>query len=125
MGYARPLDIEENAPLQRIERPHAEAEKLLGLELLRFGSALAVLFFHYTHFMQVEGTSAFERTAWPFYAVLWPLYDYGQYGVQIFWGSAATFSFGNMVPLSHRAQLLLVTSFGCDFRGFTPSISSR
>ena len=86
MGYARPLDIEESAPLQRIERPHAEAEKLLGLELLRFGSALAVLFFHYTHFMQVEGTSAFERTAWPFYAVLWPLYDYGQYGVQIFWG---------------------------------------
>jgi len=86
MGYARPLDLEASAPLERIECPRAEADKLLGLELLRFGSAMAVLFFHYTHFTQVVGAPNIGRSAWPLYAMFWPLYDYGQFGVQVFWG---------------------------------------
>ena len=86
MGYARPFDI----TLGRLvagPRVHAhQADKLLGLELLRFLSALAVLFFHYRHFAHLVGMPSVGRTTVPFYGLFWPLYEYGQYGVQIFWG---------------------------------------
>jgi len=86
MGQARPFDPADSRP---IERPAliaaAMPDKLLGLELLRFLSAIAVLFFHYRHFARMAGMPAIERTAVPFYALLWPLYEYGQFGVQIFW----------------------------------------
>ena len=75
---ARPLGVPASAP--------AEASKLLGLELLRFGSALAVLFFHYRHFAQLADMPPVGRATVPFYGLLWPLYEYGQYGVQLFWG---------------------------------------
>ena len=86
MGYARLLDLESSAPIGRAEPACAEADKLLGLELLRFGSALAVLFFHYAHFAAVSGMPRVARADQPLYSLFWPLYDYGQYGVQIFWG---------------------------------------
>jgi peptidoglycan/LPS O-acetylase OafA/YrhL len=60
--------------------------KLLGLEILRFISALAVLIWHYQHFSFVgTHSSDFVREAQPFYQVLWPFYDHGLLGVQIFW----------------------------------------
>ena len=64
----------------------AAAEKLLGLELLRFGAAVAILVFHYQHFWYV-GVAAKDFNLWsqPLYGVLWPLYHYGHYGVEIFW----------------------------------------
>ena len=65
---------------------HPLPSKLLGLELLRFFSALAVLFFHYRHFAQLSDMPSIGRSAVPFYGLLWPLYEYGQYGVQLFWG---------------------------------------
>ncbi len=83
MGYARPFDVELS---QSLDQPCTAGGKLLGLELLRFASALAVLFFHYSHFAQMAGMPPVVRSTVPFYALLWPLYDYGQYGVQIFWG---------------------------------------
>jgi peptidoglycan/LPS O-acetylase OafA/YrhL len=86
MGYARPFDLDVSAPIERAKPARAEADKLLGLELLRFASALAVLFFHYRHFAQVADTQVIQRSAVPFYGLLWPLYEYGLYGVQIFWG---------------------------------------
>jgi peptidoglycan/LPS O-acetylase OafA/YrhL len=86
MGYARPFELETSAPVERIERAPDRADKLLGLELLRFASALAVLVFHYRHFAYVVGTPALEPGAVPLHAILWPLYDYGLYGVQVFWG---------------------------------------
>jgi peptidoglycan/LPS O-acetylase OafA/YrhL len=61
--------------------------KILGIELLRFGSALAVLIFHYQHFAFV-GTSLppdFDRAPLPFYSWLQPFYRGGYYGVQVFW----------------------------------------
>lgn len=64
----------------------AAAEKLLGLELLRFGAAVAILVFHYRHFWYVGGTAKdFNFGSQPLYPVLWPLYQYGHYGVEIFW----------------------------------------
>jgi peptidoglycan/LPS O-acetylase OafA/YrhL len=61
-------------------------DKLIGIELLRFASALAVLVFHYQHFAFV-GTSQvnFNATDQPFYAALKLFYVYGFYGVQVFW----------------------------------------
>ena len=78
IDVARPLDVPPGAP--------DAVSKLLGLELLRFLSALAVLFFHYRHFAHLVGMPSVARASVPFYGLLWPLYDYGQYGVQIFWG---------------------------------------
>jgi peptidoglycan/LPS O-acetylase OafA/YrhL len=86
MGYARPFALEASAPVARVDTARAAADKLLGLELLRFVSALAVLFFHYRHFARLAGVPPVARAAAPFYGLLWPLYEYGQYGVQVFWG---------------------------------------
>lgn len=86
MGYAQPIDLQASAPFDRAEPLRTDSDKLLGLELLRFGSALAVLFFHYRHFSQVVGAGSISRDAVPFHPLLWPLYEYGLYGVQIFWG---------------------------------------
>jgi peptidoglycan/LPS O-acetylase OafA/YrhL len=90
MGHARPFDVTDSRPVglrgERLAQPLAEANKLIGLELLRFASALAVLFFHYRHFAEMAGMPDVGRSAVPFYALLWPLYEYGQFGVQVFWG---------------------------------------
>jgi peptidoglycan/LPS O-acetylase OafA/YrhL len=68
-------------------KPAADEGKILGIELLRFVSALAVLIFHYQHFAFV-GTSLpsdFDRAAQPLYSWLKPFYTGGYYGVQVFW----------------------------------------
>ena len=59
--------------------------KLLGLELLRFLAALAVLFWHYNHFYDTVGAPQFIPSAQPWHAWLWPFYDFGLFGVQLFW----------------------------------------
>ncbi|HTK58248.1 MAG TPA: acyltransferase [Sphingomicrobium sp.] len=86
MGYARPFELDARMAIGRVEPARADAGKLLGLELLRFTSALAVLFFHYSHFAHFAGIGPVARATVPLYGMLWPLYDYGQYGVQAFWG---------------------------------------
>jgi peptidoglycan/LPS O-acetylase OafA/YrhL len=60
--------------------------KLLGLEIIRFVSAFAVLFWHYQHFAYIADKPAnFVREHQPFYAVFKLFYNYGFYGIQIFW----------------------------------------
>jgi peptidoglycan/LPS O-acetylase OafA/YrhL len=86
MGYSRPIDQTDSWPLVHAPAMSAAANKLLGLELLRFISALAVLLYHYVHFLELAGAAAVPRGGWPAHALLWPLYDYGQFGVQVFWG---------------------------------------
>lgn len=60
--------------------------KMLGLELLRFGCAFAVLLWHYQHFYQVIGSPRYVIDAQPMFAVLAPFYRFGLFGVQMFWG---------------------------------------
>ena len=70
------------------ETPHATTPppKLLGLEIIRFLSALAVLLWHYQHFFYVaEKPLNFQRSSQPFYGPLQLFYAYGNYGVQLFW----------------------------------------
>lgn len=63
-----------------------QEDKILGVELLRFASACAVLVFHYRHFAVVGDSFAnFHPSAQPFYPVLRFLYTYGFYGVEVFW----------------------------------------
>jgi peptidoglycan/LPS O-acetylase OafA/YrhL len=59
--------------------------KLLGLELLRFLSAVAVLLWHYNHFYDTAGAPPFVPAAQPWHTWLWPFYDFGLFGVQLFW----------------------------------------
>jgi peptidoglycan/LPS O-acetylase OafA/YrhL len=76
--------------------------KLIGIELLRFASALAVLVFHYQHFAFV-GTQQvnFVPTEQPFYSLLSLFYRYGFYGVQVFWcisGFIFFWKYGRDIP---------------------------
>lgn len=68
-------------------KPLRETNKLLGLELLRFISAMAVLVFHYQHFVFVDDVqpASFDRTRQPLYQALAIFYEQGYVGVYIFW----------------------------------------
>lgn len=60
--------------------------KLLGLEIIRFAAAFAVLVWHYQHFFYVaDKPVGFIREQQPFYGMFKLFYDYGFYGVQVFW----------------------------------------
>ncbi|MEO6113337.1 MAG: acyltransferase [Sphingomicrobium sp.] len=59
--------------------------KLLGLELIRFTCAMTVLIWHYRHFAMVGDGAAMLRPHEPLTMLLWPAYEFGLFGVQIFW----------------------------------------
>ncbi len=65
----------------------AGADKLLGVELLRFVCALAVLIWHYQHlaFIGLHPAAYFVPEQQPFFALLRPLYRHGLHGVEVFW----------------------------------------
>jgi peptidoglycan/LPS O-acetylase OafA/YrhL len=67
-------------------KPTRSADKLLGLEALRFLAAFAVLIWHYQHFAYIADTPAdLVNSRLPFYGPLYPFYEAGRYGVWIFW----------------------------------------
>jgi len=67
-------------------RPASGEDKLVGIELLRFASAVAVLVFHYQHLAYPGAEQRpFVVADAPFYSMLPLFYDYGFYGVQVFW----------------------------------------
>lgn len=62
-------------------------KSLHGLELLRFLSAVGVVFWHYQHFFIPAGTqppAGFSRAQQPLYAAFSFLYDYGHLSVSLF-----------------------------------------
>ena len=61
------------------------APKLLGLEVIRFTCAMAVLVWHYHHFAMIGDGAAMTRPHAPLGTLLWPFYHFGLFGVQIFW----------------------------------------
>ncbi len=62
------------------------ANKLLGLELLRFVAAFAVLIWHYQHFAYVADKAVdLARTSLPLYGPLQLFYEGGEHGVWLFW----------------------------------------
>ena len=68
-----------------ISAPAAGTSKLLGLEIIRFACAMTVLIWHYHHFAMIGDSSALARPHQPLEYLLWPFYQFGKYGVQIFW----------------------------------------
>jgi peptidoglycan/LPS O-acetylase OafA/YrhL len=69
----------------RVDTPN-QNNKLLGLELIRFVTAVAVLVWHYQHFFYVADQPVeFVREQQPLYRGLSLLYQHGYSGVQIFW----------------------------------------
>jgi peptidoglycan/LPS O-acetylase OafA/YrhL len=64
----------------------APTQKLMGLELLRFTAAIAVLFWHYQNLWYTPaGLVGFVRENQPFYRYFSVFYQFGLYGVQVFW----------------------------------------
>jgi peptidoglycan/LPS O-acetylase OafA/YrhL len=62
------------------------ANKLLGLEVLRFLTAFAILVFHYRHFFFVaDKPVGLVNDRLPLYGLLHAFYDAGACGVWIFW----------------------------------------
>src|SRR6266704_2885242 len=70
-----------------VKQQAGETNKLLGLELIRFMSAVALLVFHYQHFAftGVMQPADFHRSDQPLYGILSFLYEYGFEGVRVFW----------------------------------------
>ena len=63
-------------------------KKFVGLELLRWVSAIGVLFWHYQHFFYtkaIHGENFKDFESLPLYSVLHPIYLNGAKGVQLFW----------------------------------------
>jgi len=64
----------------------SEDHKILGIELLRFLSSVAVLVFHYQHFLFVGNFPVDLRVSQqPLFSVLGLFYVNGFYGVEVFW----------------------------------------
>jgi peptidoglycan/LPS O-acetylase OafA/YrhL len=62
------------------------ANKLLGLELLRFAAACSVLIWHYQHFAYVADRPVdLVRDRLPLSGLLYPFYHAGEPGVWVFW----------------------------------------
>jgi len=72
--------------VKKASRPAGPGNKLIGLEIIRFVSAIAVLFYHYRHFAFVADKAVgFVEGRQPFYPVFALFYDKGYMGVQVFW----------------------------------------
>ena len=93
--------------------------KLHSLEILRFLSALSVLFWHYKHFWY-KGTNisnSFSSLDLPLYEVINFFYDYGYLGVPVFWAISGYVFF--------HAYFNNIKNLKVDFKNFFISRFSR
>jgi peptidoglycan/LPS O-acetylase OafA/YrhL len=66
--------------------PKDRTNKLLGLEAIRFVCAVGVLFWHYQHFYFIPyKPTDFVAEQQPLYPMFRVMYEYGYFGVPIFW----------------------------------------
>lgn len=79
--------------------PAGERRYFHVVDVVRGFAAVAVVIFHYQMFyMQPGSTGVLDpagRAAEPLYNLLWPMMDYGQWAVQLFWGISG-FVFANV-----------------------------
>lgn len=84
----------------------SDEAKLIGLEVLRFLSAVAVLVWHYQHFWYVGAQAVdFERSAQPLYPALSLFYEWGVYGVQVFWMISGFIFFWKYLDILHAQRM--------------------
>ena len=67
------------------------------------------------------GCQLSRRAAQPFYALLWPLYDYGQFGVQIFWGISGYIFFWKYGAAIHARKVAARDFFWLRFLKAVPT----
>jgi peptidoglycan/LPS O-acetylase OafA/YrhL len=80
------LDDETRLDIAFVPTAPYAPQKLLGLEILRFSAAVAVLFWHYQNFWSTPaGLLGFVREQQPLYHYFSAFYQFGLYGVQVFW----------------------------------------
>jgi len=101
----------------RTAQSEQAGDRIVGIELLRFVTAVAVLVFHYQHFSFVGPTPTdFIKQAQPFFRPLQLFYESGFYGVQVFWcisGFIFFWKYGRAIAerrISARAFLTLRVS---------------
>lgn len=78
----------QHAMMPLVVKPHVDeaTNKLLGLEVLRFLTAFAILVFHYRHFFFVaDKPIGLVPERLPLYGLLRPFHDSGAFGVWVFW----------------------------------------
>jgi peptidoglycan/LPS O-acetylase OafA/YrhL len=94
---------------------YSSADRLAGLEILRFLCAASVLLWHYQVFWFFRSKAVhFERTAQPFYSVLWPFYEHGFEAVLYFWsisGFIFFFRYDRFIPTKIGAYKFFVLRF--------------
>src|ERR1700756_1054496 len=74
----------KTSPLPAIDK--LATDKLLGLEGLGFAATVSVLLCPYQHFAYRPGRPVgLVKQQLPFYSVLFPFFEAGEYGVWIFW----------------------------------------
>src|SRR5215469_11387642 len=63
-------------------------KQLDTLDILRGLASFSIVIWHYQHFFLVstDGPTNFQKTTFPLYAVLWPFYEKGYLGVDVFFG---------------------------------------
>ena len=98
----------------------ATSTKLLGLELIRCISAVAVLFWHYQHFWFVGQTAQeFAAAQQPLYSVFKLFYQHGSFGVQVFWCISGYLFFWKYRDAVADARLRPQAFSCCGSRGYT------
>ena len=86
-------------------------EILLGLELLRFISALAILIWHYQHFAMLPNAHNFEPQQQPFYNYLSFFYLNGAKAVYLFWALSGYIFFYNYYKEIKTCKLTIYAFF--------------
>ena len=74
------------------------SRRFIGIELLRWGSAIGILFWHYQHFFYTKAIRAGDfqdYESMPLYSILHPIYMNGAKGVQLFWAISGFVIFHN------------------------------
>ncbi len=74
------------------------SRRFIGIELLRWSSAIGILFWHYQHFFYtkaIHGEDFQDYESMPLYSILHPIYMNGAKGVQLFWAISGFVIFHN------------------------------
>jgi peptidoglycan/LPS O-acetylase OafA/YrhL len=74
------------------------SRRFIGIELLRWSSAIGILFWHYQHFFYtkaIHGDGFQDYESMPLYSILHPIYMNGAKGVQLFWAISGFVIFHN------------------------------
>jgi peptidoglycan/LPS O-acetylase OafA/YrhL len=86
------------------------SHRFIGIELLRWGSATGILFWHYQHFFftkAIHGDAFQDYEIMPLYSILHPIYMNGAKGVQLFWAISGFVIFHN-----YGLSKMNIASFG-------------